>query len=399
MLTILTVFLFPLTDDWDRNSQLWEHFLLLYANRVVPSEEPPEYQLLNVCKKATTFCPHYKVWRQYLSLCVSFKDKDSVSNEFLSAILNNVIQFDTEIETSHSILELVCYKLQLYLETGHKVRAHTFFRKYLLNHCKLGEKSFKSSLEVIQYLFENSTSLSEPIKSILGSRLTLPDKVYAWLCYIYLLYTGYLPFNIFETFGPSYCKLSSKQQFSIEWKYCLTSEKKSKLFFVFCLALKDCLDLSQQVNYESLTTTFPLIISLVTLDPFSNDVLRLFNYLQNHFTKASCLWILEAELLAQLGNYKGAIQTLRRSFGYHQNDINVLFLISRLSYESNDYQESFTELRKIVSSYFDREMKDSEMKSAFDLLMTDNSTISHPLRSHLKCKIIEKTNILDLCYL
>ncbi|RWS15320.1 zinc finger C3H1 domain-containing protein-like protein [Dinothrombium tinctorium] len=384
------------------NAELWEHFLFLYANRNVSSDQDSKSSILTICEKAVSVCPHFKTWKLYLSYCISFTDKERVSSQFLAALCNRSVLYDENSSLSHCLLNIVIYKVRLYIETGQRKKAEEFLKNSLIGENQFPDCKYSSSHEMLETVLSGSDSQTFNENAI-GHLLNVDDRVFAWLCFIYLYYFKTQPFDNFDVLRQSFSEITNKKPFIFAWQENIPITNKMKeILVIFKTALDQCFDRSSNENVEHI---LPFIVNIACLEFFclsksGDEVLKIYDRLIQLFPECTKLRILKAEFMMQCLLTDGALGTLE-SFSPNF-DLNATYLIASIYFELEDYVKCREILRKVINCYYNVEIEESEMFLAYRCLMVNEDTEdihSEYFRSAFKYENPTKPTKLWLCYL
>ncbi|XP_058253115.1 zinc finger C3H1 domain-containing protein isoform X1 [Hemibagrus wyckioides] len=193
-------------EDNREDEELWCHYLTLFSRRGSTDD------VREMCDMAVEHAAHYTVWWTYLSIESSFDGKDVVCKRLLQFLMDPADGAVEELSSFH-LLEALLYRTQLSVFTG---RVHN------------GQHILQDAL------------MSE---GVVSSRLTLPHRCVAWLCYIHLCEFGTLPAHLFDPANSNPSRIVSLEHFLFPWK--LSEDVHTppeRLVTLFQDALSRCVD-------------------------------------------------------------------------------------------------------------------------------------------------------------
>ncbi|XP_060740866.1 zinc finger C3H1 domain-containing protein [Tachysurus vachellii] len=195
-------------EDNREDEELWCHYLTLFSRRGSTDD------VREMCDMAVEHATHYTVWWTYLSIESSFDGKDAVCQRLLQFLMDPADGAVEELSSFH-LLETLLYRTQLSVFTGRVHNAQHILQEALMSE---GEH-------------------------VVSSRLSLPHRCVAWLCYIHLCEFGTLPAHLYDPANSNPSRIVSLEHFLFPWK---SSEDvhthPERLITLFQDALSRCVD-------------------------------------------------------------------------------------------------------------------------------------------------------------
>ena len=365
--------------------ELYEHYLFIYSNRVCRKDQIDKYSLINIGKKIVKYCSHFKVWKSYLSLCLSFPDKENVSLDFLNYLLDKQQSEIQDVhQYSHELIEVFLYRIQLYLQVGNVNKAILLYKNVL------------NQLE--DDIIENENCLPSEIskQKLLPEKLISNDYVFLWLLYLHLIFFNCLPSHCFGSFRQSYSQLISKNTFLFPWLQLNESLNEQFIFNHFKTAFNACQN----------CLTFPLFANLVKYEITRNRFISeskfaLYESLMNFHYAEKCLefWTFKAQISSLNEDQRSTIEVLIDCPFYSKNDINILYNLASYYYEFKSFPQANLMLHKVVSQYFESELEyDTNLSLAYKTLLMDDVYLGHTL---VEGRITKQSRCIKLwlCYM
>lgn len=273
------------------NAELWETYLYLLINllnnkQASENHDKIEKQLQFICKKIIEQFPSYEIWKFYLSLSLNYLNKELISSEILDEIQsNNIMYYDmnnnrNEELISNAYLEMVLYKVNLYVEINRIEKAKAYLANILSS--DIQPINVSKASEFIKTLFTTNehSAIEDRKKYQETALLTNEDKVFLWLNYLYLVHYGKLPTEKFELFKQGFSTLNDKKPFLITFGP-IKKAALDTLLGILVEAVKDCFfniesnlmdyhqqaqqQIRQQMKQQNLITCLPLFHNLANL--------------------------------------------------------------------------------------------------------------------------------------
>ena len=273
--------------------ELWQTYLYLLVNllnlkRTDENLEKIEKQLQFICKKIIEHYPSYEIWKSYLALNLNYLNKQLISSEILDEIQsNNIVYYDSnnnrnEELISNAYLEMILYKVNLYIEINKHEKAKTYLASILSS--TIQSINVSDANEFVKTLFDDkkNSNLFEDRKKYQETALLMinEDKVFLWLNYLYLIHHNRLPNEKFELFKQGFSSLIDKKPFLIAFNP-VKKSNLDKLLGILIEAIKDCFfnigssfmdyhkrarkQIKQQMQQQTLITCLPLFHNLANL--------------------------------------------------------------------------------------------------------------------------------------
>jgi hypothetical protein len=338
--------------------ELFEHYLFIYSNRVIRTREDSKLNLINICRKVVKHCPHYRVWKCFLTLCTSFEDKKSVSTELLNNLIKNIVINDNLETRSHQILEVLLYKIHLNLELNN----------YNLSVLELNRALNKS-------LTHSSSETQTQNTDHISDELTNSDRVFGWLCYLHLLIYHKLPAHCFLLYKQEFPQIIDKSPFVFDWSLLIDIINIEEIKNCLNTALKLC-----STNQNDFNDCLVLYINLAELNLYdtnetnSNVYEDMLQMTQND----AFLWtsIVEHRFKSQ-SNHLNLINVLKESPFYMKDEIKLYLSVATHYYEMNDLINARNELLKIAAIYYSSQISHSVLKLAFEAILFEDEENNH----------------------
>lgn len=228
-------------------SELYEHYLHLYSNKLDlisntgVIEQNDDIQ--QICCNILDNCSTYQLWICYLNLSYKLEDKESISRKIIDAFTNDKILYDDVEQRSFNLLEIILYRINLYIHLNKPQDALEFFNKYF---------NVKSTNEVASIIIKK-------------------HRVFAWLCYIHLVLYRCLPIHCFLLSKRNcFIQMLNAKPFVFDWKTITSQNDLSLIEKILKRALKSCCSSDDDHNCDCTESNcfeacFPLRLNLFQL--------------------------------------------------------------------------------------------------------------------------------------
>lgn len=211
------------------NAELYEQYLLFYSNKLelisATDKESTEgiVSMDEICRRVLSFCSTYRLWICYLNLGEKLSHKEDVVQRIIEQFCNGLIQFDSEEEHSKNILEVIMYRMNLYVQLNKHQEAVRFFNEIFTDN----SKNLNGA---------NSSGLNR-----LGCLVTKEHRAFIWLCYTHLILFRCLPYHCFQLGKRgSFLYLSNTRPFVFNWKGIKLENDLLSIENVLNRAIKNC---------------------------------------------------------------------------------------------------------------------------------------------------------------
>ena len=342
--------------------ELFEHYLFVYSNRVVRKGEDQKFDLFNICRKVMEHCPHYRVRRCVLSLFVDFSDKISISSQVINDLLKQSVpqsvpqQEDFE-ERSDQILEMFCYKIRLNLDQNNIKQSILEFNRAL-------NKSY----------VESDCETQTPN---ISDCLTATDRVFAWICFTYLLIHNNLPNHCFELSNQGFPRLIDKKPFIFDWISLKNKINLNQMKEHLKKALELCdLSLKNQSTLE--LNHLAIHLNYAQLCLVNENDQKYYKYLIESTEDNSLVW---PEIVGQrfksTESHSNLIEILKKSSIYTNGDIRLRLKIGKLLHKNNELSEVRNQLLFIASKHYNCLISDNYLIKSFETLLFEDDENNH----------------------
>ncbi|XP_071807170.1 zinc finger C3H1 domain-containing protein-like [Asterias amurensis] len=209
------------------SSELWIHYLCLYSKRDDHSD------LMELSQQALQFAPSYDLYWQCLGFEDSFSAKDAICEKMISFFQSDESK-NVTIDGSHGLLEVLVYRVQLYIMT----------------------RRVKKAILVLK------DALLDPGSS--SQFLTSSDRCLAWLIYIHVIEFQRLPSQLFDPTGSGLGQIVCKRPLIFQWDGYAAVHSAEGVHASF-QALKACSNKDQSAS-DNIKDCMPLHRNLVMLE-------------------------------------------------------------------------------------------------------------------------------------
>ena len=340
--------------------ELYEHFLFIYSNRVVRKGEETKFSLFNICQQVVKHCPVYRVRKCVLSLFVDYNLKISVCDEIIRDFFSESKSDDEPKVRSHQLLEIFLYKIHLLLQQNQLDRCISEFTNLLTKNSKQSDN------------YEHSSGGQH-----VSQFLTISDRVFLRLCYLYLLIYHKLPDHCFELSKHTFPQLLNKKSFIFNW-----------------VSLKNRINPQEMKEYLS-SSIDQISIASEPIESIEPDLLALhlnfaefcavyendYKYYEHLLTLTennSIIWPLIVEHRFKSNrNLSNIIEMLKKSQIYANEDIKLHLKVAKLYFKSKKSLEARQELLFIASKHYNCIISETNLINAFEALLLEDEENNH----------------------
>ncbi|KAI1299396.1 Zinc finger C3H1 domain-containing protein [Halotydeus destructor] len=400
------------------DSELWENYIFLYSNcqfKTKPEKAKPK--LLDICRQAVEICPTYRLWKCYVSHCFTADEKTQSSHDLIQVLVRRCLSISDDEELSHCILEAVLYRVRLHLQIGRPERAETLLRNGLV-YSDLKVPPFNCALDVIKYV-ENCEEIQElPSRSVktlpISKLLTVSDKVFLWISYLYLISSQRLPSYFSEPFRQSYSGIQSKDMPLLSWDHVKSETVYRTLLEAFAAAYWHCFTTETEVRTKNkFDAVSGLSANLWQLEiswrKNNAAIVDLFlELLANSklldLDKSRFFWSLMADAQLGAGKSTTALETIKKTKFFNSGDQSFLYLAAYISFECKDIKSLENCMRKAVRPYIDDDLSASKMADidqVYRAVLFESSSLDVAV-AEIRMKYVKypvKSVKLWLCYI